>query len=96
MTKEEMNAQLVVHEMEQREALKVEFDSLRPSVWRSILAIGSAMVSVGVILWFYPEFSEQPISYLLLVLIIGVSGQIHAESNRINKRIDVLYRMLKE
>jgi hypothetical protein len=95
VNKEDIEAQLALGKLNSKIALENEFEKLGPSLRSNIFRAISAMACMFFILWLHPEISEQPISILLLVLIVGVGGDIYRESARINKRMDTLYKLLK-
>ena len=95
MTKEEIEAQLALEKLNRSIELKKEFESLAPSARRDILKTLSVIATMLLVLWLYPSIMEQPISYLLLILVFAVSTEAYRESKRINKRIDALYKLLK-
>lgn len=95
MTKDEVEAHSLFNQMQKKQALLEEFEKLRPNWKGSMIRFASMFISMTVLIWLYPEIIQQPVSYVLLILIFGVSSELHAESKRINKRIDALHRLLK-
>jgi hypothetical protein len=96
MTKEELEAQITLKEMSEKELLKAEFDTLRPSVWRFIFTMGSSFFFISLMFWIDPDFGGEPTSLYLIFLILLINANTYYESDKINKRIDMLYKMLKD
>ncbi len=95
MNKEELEAQSLFNQMQKKEALLSEFNNLRPNWKSSAIRFIGMMAAIGYLVWMYPEIMEQPVLYVLLLMIFGVSSEIHQESKRINKRIDALHRLFQ-
>ncbi len=96
MNKEEVEAHLHFNKMQKKQALLEEFDKLRPNWKSSLIRFASMMFGMAFLLWLYPEITQQPVLYVFLFLIFGMSTELHAESKRINKRIDMLHKLLKD
>ncbi|WP_462172905.1 hypothetical protein [Pseudoalteromonas xiamenensis] len=96
MDVEHIEAPILIHEKQKKQALVEEFEQLRPNWKGNLLRTVGMLMSMALLVWMYPEIVLQPISYVLLILIFGVSADLHAQSKRINKRIDTLYKLLKE
>ncbi|WP_419149519.1 hypothetical protein [Pseudoalteromonas 'SMAR'] len=95
MSKEKLEAQTVFQDMQKKEALLKEFHNLRPNSKTNVMRFVSAIFVVIVLVWMYPEIMEQPVLYVLLILIVSISSEIRSESKRINKRIDTLYELIQ-
>uniref|UniRef100_UPI002FE2518A hypothetical protein n=1 Tax=Alteromonas sp. S015 TaxID=3117401 RepID=UPI002FE2518A len=95
MNKEELEAQSLFQEMQKKEALLNEFQNLKPNWKGSAIRFVSTLAAIAYLVWMFPEIMDQPILYVLLLLIFGVSAEIHNESKRINKRIDLLHRLFQ-
>ena len=95
MNKEDVDAQSVYNSMQKKEALLNEFHTLRPGLKGSAVRFAGTVGAIGYLIWMFPEILDQPLLYILLILIFGVSTELHHESKRINKRIDVLHRLLQ-
>lgn len=96
MDKNELTAELALQKSGRKQALEKEFEALRPSL-RSMLVRGlGAVATMVLIIWFFPEIMQQPVSYLLLILIFGVSAENYRESKQAHKRMDILYKLLKD
>jgi hypothetical protein len=94
--KNELTAELALQKSGRKQALEKEFEALRPGL-RSMLVRGLGTVAAMLfIVWYFPEILQQPVSYLLLILIFGVSAEIYRESKQVHKRMDVLYKLLKD
>ncbi|MBQ4847712.1 hypothetical protein [Pseudoalteromonas sp. MMG005] len=95
MDKHGVEAQIKLDKLNKKLALEDEFNNLRPSLRGSVLRLLSTIISLFFVVWLFPEVIDQPVSYVLLLLIFGTSAEIFHESRRINKRMDTLYRLLK-
>lgn len=95
MNKEEIKAKMALDKLNSKIALEKEFGNLAPSLRSNILRLISSLASLLFIIWLFPEVIEQPVLYVLLLLVFIVSAEIYHESRRINKRMDTLYRLLK-
>ncbi|WP_462158498.1 hypothetical protein [Pseudoalteromonas sp. GB56] len=96
MKEHQTNAHSVYQEMQREDALIKEFARLRPSKWRWISYLLSCMALLGFIYWQYPQTIEQPIIYVLLILALSTGGSMINECQRVDKRIDLLYKILKQ
>ncbi|MEO2266081.1 hypothetical protein [Pseudoalteromonas pernae] len=96
MKEHQANANVVYQEMKREDALIKEFARLRPSKWRWLSYLLSSMALLGFIYWQYPQASEQPIIYILLILALSTGGSMIIECQRVDKRIDLLYKILKQ
>ena len=96
MNKDELDAQVLYADLRRKEALLMEFEQLRPSWKGSIIRFVSSLAAMLFLIWYYPDILDQPILYMLLILIFSVGAHVHSESKQLNKRMDVLYRRLKE
>ncbi len=92
----ELEAQLEFDKLNHQLDTLKEFEALAPKTRDFYLKLLGVVVLYGLVLWLYPEIGEQPISLLLLILIVGVAGNIQKESVRINKRIDLLYKLVNK
>jgi len=96
MNKDEVEAHLVFNKMQKKQALSEEFEKLRPNWKGSVIRFASMVLCMAFLIWMYPEIMQQPVLYVFLILIFGMSAELHAESKRINSRIDALHRLLKD
>jgi hypothetical protein len=96
MNKDEVDAHLVFNKIQKKKALSEEFESLRPNWKGSVSRFVSILLGMAFLIWMYPEIIQQPVLYVFLMLIFGLSSELHTESKRINKRIDVLHKLLKD
>lgn len=96
MNKDEVEAHLVFNKIQKNKALSEEFERLRPNWKGSVIRFASMFLGMAFLIWMYPEIMQQPVLYVFLILIFGMSSELHAESKRINKRIDVLHKLLKD
>lgn len=96
MNKDEVKAHLVFKKMQQNQALLDDFEKLRPNWKGSVIRFTSMVLSTAFLLWLNPEIMHQPLLYVFLILIFGMSAELHSESKKINKRIDALHRLLKD
>lgn len=91
-----VEAHSLFDKMQRKQALLDEFEKLRPDWKGSIIRFASMLLAMAFILFMYPEVAKQPVSYVFLILIFGMSSELHAESKRINKRIDALHKLLRD
>ena len=96
MNKDHVEAHSLFNSMQKKQALLDEFEKLRPNWKGSIIRFFSMVFGIVFLLWMYPEIMQQPVLYVFLILIFGMSAELHAESKKINKRIDALHRLLKD
>ena len=96
MNKDQVEAHSLFNSMQKKQALLDEFEKLRPNWKGSIIRFVSMVLGIAFLLWMYPEIMQQPVLYVFLILIFCMSAELHAESKKINKRIDALYRLLKD
>lgn len=96
MNKDQVEAHSLFNSMQKKQALLDEFEKLRPNWKSNIIRFAGMLLTIAFLLWIYPEIAQQPVLYVFLVLIFGVSSELHAESKRINKRIDALHKLLKD
>jgi Flp pilus assembly protein TadB len=96
MKEDELENQALFHKMQKRQELFEEFEKLRPN-WRgSAVRFAGTILCVAFLIWMYPEITQHPVLYILLILILGVGAELRAESKRTNKRIDALHKMFKD
>jgi hypothetical protein len=95
MGKDEIEAQLIMAKLRQERNLIEEFESLRPNWKGSVIRAVSSLASIAFIMWLFPEISEQPVLYILLLISVMTGQEIYHENKKINRRIDALYRLLK-
>ena len=95
MNKEELEAQSLYNDMQKREALLNEFHNLKPNGKSSALRFLGMLGAIAYLIWAFPEIIEQPVLYVLLIIIFGISAEIQRENRRINKRIDALHRLFQ-
>ncbi|PHS11980.1 MAG: hypothetical protein COA86_18890 [Kangiella sp.] len=83
------------HEFNKTEKLIKEFESLKPKPYRGLMSSVALMVT----LFIYQYFSESSIfengGYFFFIAIMASSGAIELESKNINKRIDLLVKLIK-
>jgi hypothetical protein len=96
MNKDQVEAHSLFNSMQRKQALLDEFEKLRPNWKDSIIRFFSMVLGIAFLLWMYPEIMQQPVLYVFLIIIFGMSAELHAESKKINKRIDALHRLLKD
>lgn len=96
MNKEQFEAQAVFDQMQKKQALFAEFEALRPNWKGSALRFVSMVLCMAFVVWMFPEITKEPVLYFFLLLIFGLNADVYAESQRINKRIDTLHRLLKD
>jgi hypothetical protein len=96
MNKEQFEAQAVFNQMQKRQALFAEFEAMRPNWKGSALRFVGSVVCMAFVVWMFPEITKEPVLILFLLLIFGLHADVYVESQRINKRIDTLYRLLKD
>ncbi len=83
------------HELKTNEKLIKEFESLKPTPYRgllSLLAFVATLIS-------YQYFTESPLfesgGFFFFMAVAIASGAVEAESSKINKRIDVLVKLIR-
>ncbi|WP_423186532.1 hypothetical protein ACO1PK_15655 [Alishewanella sp. d11] len=96
MNKDHVEAHSLFNSMQKKQALSDEFEKLRPNWKGSIIRFAGMVLGIAFLIWMYPEIMQQPVLYVFLILIIGMSTELHAESKKINKRIDALHKLLKD
>lgn len=96
MEQNEAKSQSVYSEMQRSHALVKEFESLRPKWWQPLGKLVSFMVLIFFSWYLFPEVAEQPVIYLLMIVVFIVSMESFNENKRLNRRIDLLHRMIKE
>jgi hypothetical protein len=96
MNKDEVEAHLVFNKIQKKKALSEEFERLRPNWKGSVIRFASMFLGIAFFIWMYPEIMQQPVMYVLFILIFGINSVFHSESKRINKRIEVLHKLLKD
>jgi len=95
MNTDEIESEILLNKFQQKQNLIQEFESLRPNWKSSAIRIGCSLTTVILFIYFFPGVLEQPALYVLFILVLGSGAEIHAESRKINKRIDALYKLLK-
>lgn len=98
MDNDEVKMKVVLSKEQQKQALMHEFESLRPK-WHKPIPIMLILIGVMYLLkHFSTEILETPVlmAVILLFAILLVALDNFNESKRINRRIDLLHRMLKK
>ena len=95
MNKEEAEAEILLSKLKLETSLEQEFNKLSTTWLRKLLGSLFLAVYIVVLIWLYPEILNENYNYMLLLLIFFVNISIYDESARTNKRLDVLYRILK-
>lgn len=95
MNKEEAEAEILLSKLKLETSLEQEFNKLSTTWLRKLLGSLFLAVYIIVLIWLYPEILNENYNYMLLLLIFFVNISIYDESARTNKRLDVLYRILK-
>jgi len=95
LNKEEFEAQTLFKKLRKQQDLTQEFEQLRPNWQGSWIRFLSMLAAVMFLFWLYPDLAKQPVLYVVLIVILGISAELHNESKKINKRIDTLYQLLK-
>ncbi len=96
MDQAELKDQIAFNKMLKEEALREEFENLRPK-WREHLSeIVFLGCTVFAIYYLFPHTIEQPAIMILFFLLVGSETNKFRERKLINKRIDILYKLLKE
>ncbi len=96
MEQNEAKSQAIYSEMQRKDALNAEFENLRPKWWQAWVALIGYIFAIFLVSYLFPETIEQPVIYILIIMVCGVSMENFRENKRISKRIDLLHRMLKE
>jgi hypothetical protein len=96
MNIEKVDADTVFNNMKNKQVLLDEFEKTRPN-WRAFYFRFVVMILfVAFFPWLYPEAIQQPIPSVVLIVIFGIAGMLNWEIQRIDSRIDALYRLLKD
>ncbi|GEK10446.1 hypothetical protein [Pseudoalteromonas peptidolytica] len=88
--------QALAEEMLQKEATLREFNSLRPNNKQRFYRSAGMLTAVVFLVYCYPEIIEQPVLYILLILMMSLNAQAYVQNKRTNKRIDLLHKLLKD
>ncbi|MCG7539863.1 MULTISPECIES: hypothetical protein [Pseudoalteromonas] len=96
MKKNQDCPQALFEDMSRKEAILKEFNSLRPNNKRRFYQIIAMLTAVVFLIYRYPEIIEQPVLYIFLILMMSLSAEAYVQNKRINKRIDLLHKLLKE
>lgn len=96
MNKDEVEAHSLFNNMQKQQALLAEFEKLGPNWKKSVFRLVSMLLGMAFLIYLHPDIAQQPVLYVFLILVFGISAELHAESKRINKRIDVLHKLLKD
>ncbi|MGB0494750.1 MAG: hypothetical protein ACPGJI_00230 [Kangiellaceae bacterium] len=83
------------YEFKTNEKLVKEFDSLKPKAYRGLISLVIFVMSLFVYEYFIDSSLFENGGYLLFLAIVISSGLVEAESHRINKRIDILVKLIK-
>jgi hypothetical protein len=90
------NAEAILANFKHQQRLQDKFNKLRPT-WRAQLVRRTFSILLLFLLpWFYPEIHTQPAFYILLAMVVLNSLDMYSESENINNRIDVLYKLLAD
>jgi len=83
------------HEFKTNEKLIKEFENLKPKPYRGLVSLLVFLVS----LFFYEYLTDSSLfengSYLFFFAIVISSVAVEAESSKINKRIDLLVKLIR-
>ncbi len=83
------------HEFKINEKLIKEFENLKPKPYRGLVSLLVFLVS----LFFYEYLTDSSLfengSYLFFFAIVISSVAVEAESSKINKRIDLLVKLIR-
>jgi hypothetical protein len=83
------------HEFKTNEKLIKEFESLKPKPYRGLLSL-SGFIAV---LISYQYFTDSSLfdngGFFFFMAVAIASGAVEAESSKINKRIDVLVKLIR-
>lgn len=96
MNTDKVDADTVFNNMKNKQLLLGEFEKARPN-WRAFYFRFAVMILfVAFFLWLNPEAFQQPIPFVVLIVIFGIAGILNWEIQRIDSRIDALYKLLKD
>ncbi len=96
MNKDEIESKILLNKLQRQQDLIQEFENLRPN-WKGIVfRTLASFATILLVVYLFPEVVDQPVLYVLLILVLSSGAEIHAESRKINQRIDALYRLLKD
>ncbi|ASD67121.1 hypothetical protein [Pseudoalteromonas piscicida] len=88
--------QALFEDMSRKEAILKEFNSLRPNNKRRFYQIIAMLTAAVFLIYRYSEIIEQPVLYIFLILMMSLSAESYVQNKRINKRIDLLHKLLKD
>lgn len=94
LNSDKVDANALFERMQQRQAILAEFEKLRPSAKSVYLSFTGLFLAVTCLIYLSPELLHQPSLFLVLLVASGIGGLLHRQIQRIDARIDVLYRML--
>lgn len=94
LNNDKVDAHVLFDRIQQRQALMAEFEKLRPSAKSFYLSLTGLFLAVTCLIWLFPELLHHPSLLLVLLVASGIGGLSHRQIQRIDARIDVLYRML--
>lgn len=94
LNSDKVDANVLYERMQQRQAILAEFEKLRPSAKRFYLSFTGLFLAVMCLISLSPELLHQPSLFLVLLVASGIGGLLHRQIQRIDARLDVLYRLL--
>lgn len=83
------------HEFKTNEKLIREFENLKPKPYRGLVSLLVFLVSLFFYEYLTDSFLFENGSYLFFFAIVISSVAVEAESSKINKRIDLLVKLIR-
>jgi hypothetical protein len=96
MNKDEVEANEIYNSIQKRQAILVELEKLRPNSKSFYIGFACMFSLAAFYIWLYPEIPQHPVSFLVVILTFGIGAVLNREIQRIDSRIDALYRLLKD
>lgn len=94
LNSDKANANALFERMQQRQMIMAEFEKLRPSAKRFYLSVTGLFLAVTCLIYLSPQLLHQPSLCLVLLVASGIGGLLHRQIQRIEAKVDLLYRLL--
>jgi len=96
MEKESIKAQLIYDEVDRKTKLENELKQLAPDKYSNVRNTISTIALALFVFWAYPEVLDQPVLFVIAIIAVWAGSDVYHVNKRTNRRIDVLYELLKE
>jgi hypothetical protein len=96
MDKTAIEAKLIMDEFSKTKQLEDEFEKLAPSQFTFLIALFLMMGLIVFYTWWYPEISDSPLLDVIWGITFAIVAYGFQEIRRTNKRIDILYKIIKK